>query len=100
MFAVEDDEVEQVSLTSLRWSIYVLLIIAALGSLTGRIWHVSGAEEKTPFLSANDRSRWCTVRSLVEHGTYAIDGITQERGWHTIDKVQHVGRDGHIHVYS
>ena len=28
-----------------------------------------------PFLSANDRSRWMTIRSLVEHGTYEIDEI-------------------------
>src|SRR4051812_314895 len=31
-----------------------------------------------PFLSANDRSRWCTVRSLVEHGTYEIDAISNQ----------------------
>src|SRR3990170_756701 len=31
-----------------------------------------------PFLSANDRSRWMTVRSLVEHGTYEIDAIAEE----------------------
>src|SRR5215470_1065310 len=28
-----------------------------------------------PFLSANDRSRWMTIRSLVERGTYEIDDI-------------------------
>ena len=28
-----------------------------------------------PFLSGNDRSRWCTVRALVEHCTYAIDDV-------------------------
>ena len=36
--------------------------------------------------SANDRSRWCTVWSLVERGTYHIDEIIQEPGWDTIDK--------------
>ena len=45
-------------------------------------------------MSANDRSRWCTVRSLVEHGTYAIDEITAEPGWDTIDMVKH---DGHLY---
>src|SRR6185295_7369483 len=53
-----------------------------------------------PFLSANDRSRWATVRALVEQGTYAIDDIVAERGWDTIDMVKHRGRDGQDHLYS
>jgi hypothetical protein len=53
-----------------------------------------------PFLSANDRSRWMTVRSLVEHGTYEIDSIVGQPTWDTIDMVQHVGRDGKLHLYS
>jgi hypothetical protein len=40
----------------------------------------------SPLLSANDRSRWCTVWSLVERGTYQIDEIIEQRGWNTIDK--------------
>lgn len=53
-----------------------------------------------PFLSANDRSRWLTVRSLVEHGTYEIDAIVGQPTWDSIDKVQHKGRDGKLHFYS
>jgi hypothetical protein len=53
-----------------------------------------------PFLSANDRSRWLTVRSLVELGTYEIDEIFPEPTWDTIDMVQHRGRDGERHLYS
>ncbi len=53
-----------------------------------------------PFLSANDRSRWLTVRSLVEHGTYAIDTVLDRHVWHTIDMVQHKGHDGLTHLYS
>jgi hypothetical protein len=53
-----------------------------------------------PFLSANDRSRWLTVRSLVEHGTYEIDAVLDAQVWDTIDKVQHIGRDGRSHFYS
>ncbi len=45
--------------------------------------------EGTPLMSANDRSRWCTVWSLVERGTYQIDEIRRVRGWDTIDKVKH-----------
>ena len=47
-----------------------------------------------PLLSANDRSRWETVWSLVERGTYQIDEIDAQPGWTTIDKVLH---DGHLY---
>ncbi|HEY2841543.1 MAG TPA: hypothetical protein VGJ26_20455, partial [Pirellulales bacterium] len=59
-----------------------------------------------PFLSGNDRSRWATVRALVEHGTYAIDEIVAEPGWDTIDVVKHdeEGREApkadEGHIYS
>lgn len=46
-------------------------------------------QRKTPFLSANDRSRWCTIRALVEHGTYVIDDIIADPRWDTIDAVKH-----------
>ncbi len=46
------------------------------------------------FFSANDRSRWCTVWSLVERGTYRIDEIIQRPGWDSIDKVK---VDGHFY---
>ena len=45
--------------------------------------------ESRPLQSANDRSRWCTVWSLVERGTYQIDEIDQVLEWSTIDKVRH-----------
>jgi hypothetical protein len=48
-----------------------------------------------PLQSANDRSRWETVWSLVERGTYQIDEIDAQPGWTTIDKVLHEG-----HLYS
>ncbi len=48
-------------------------------------------QKSRPFLSANDRSRWDTVRALVEHGTYAIDDVIREPGWDTIDMVKHPG---------
>jgi hypothetical protein len=59
------------------------------------------ANVRRPFLSANDRSRWCAVRALVEDDMrvegvpYAIDKVIQERNWDTIDMVQHNG-----HLYS
>lgn len=51
--------------------------------------------------SANDRSRWCTVWSLVERGTFQIDEIDQDPEWATIDKVRHRQRDSEpYHFYS
>lgn len=56
---------------------------------------------RRPFLSANDRSRWCTVRALVEDdmrvpgAPYAIDNVIQQPNWDTIDMVKHGG-----HLYS
>jgi hypothetical protein len=53
------------------------------------------ANLQRPFLSANDRSRWCTVRALVEddmrveNAPYAIDKVIQQRNWDTIDMVYH-----------
>lgn len=57
------------------------------------------AKIRRPFLSANDRSRWCTIRVLVEKDLqvpgwpYAIDNVIQQQGWDTIDMVKH---DGHL----
>ena len=53
-----------------------------------------------PFLSANDRSRWLTVRALVEKGTFAIDELMAEPGWDTIDAVAHPDRSGRLRLYS
>jgi hypothetical protein len=53
-----------------------------------------------PFLSANDRSRWLTVRSLVERGTFAIEDLVVEPGWDTIDAVVHADASGTNHLYS
>ncbi len=47
-----------------------------------------------PLQSANDRSRWCTVRSLLEDDTYRIDRVRQIPGWDTIDLIK---RDGHFY---
>jgi len=62
-------------------------------------WRES-AQLRRPFLSGNDRSRWCTVRALVEDDMqvegipYAIDKVVQQRNWDTIDMVKH---DGHLY---
>ena len=89
-----DDDARQ------RRAIYALLIAIGLAGLLGRIAAVSSGDGRTPFLSANDRSRWATIRSLVEEGSYEIDVAIADRGWDSIDKVRHAGQDGEPHYYS
>jgi hypothetical protein len=99
------------------------MIAVATGSMVGRVMSVNavdkiGLEEylrreyaqgrrraddwrkQRPFLSANDRSRWCTIRALVEHGTYEIDQIVDQPNWDTIDMVMHENRQGQMRRYS
>ena len=53
-----------------------------------------------PFLSGNDRSRWLTVRALVERGTFAIEDLVVEPGWDALDAVVHPDAAGKLHLYS
>lgn len=101
----------------LRRTIYSLLIAVTAGITTARI---VGAElvyepsiasrgwpkdrpEKMPTYSSNDRSRWATMRALVENGTFVIgkrtkdeatekgyrdEGIVFQDGYKTIDMVK------------
>ena len=79
----------------LRQWIYALLIIVAVGMAAGRILNTERVYEPTlyrdpddksdtrgnwpssrpdalPTFSSNDRSRWATIRALVDHHTYVI----------------------------
>jgi len=82
---------------SLRRFTYFLVIAVAAGSalaniLTATVLYSPAkpwpkrVPPHLPMYGANDRSRWCTVWSLVERGTYQIDEIIEEPGWNTIDK--------------
>jgi hypothetical protein len=81
----------------LRRFAYLLIITLAGGLGAASIWRVE------PLLSANDRSRWATVRALVEADTadpapdnpFQIDNVRREAGWDSIDIVRHEG-----HFYS
>ena len=91
----------------LRRTVYLLLAVTALGSAVGRIMQVRASTGETPMLSANDRSRWCTIAALVNDGTYAIDSLierrhpkTKRRHWYSIDMVRHRAADGQEHSYS
>ncbi len=72
-----------------RRQLYLLVLVTYLAAVFGAMCNAR------PLLSANDRSRWCTVWALVERGTYKIDEIDAKRKWRTIDKVFHEG-----HFYS
>lgn len=67
----------------------LLVLFTFLGVVTSKLL------ETGPLNSANDRSRWCTVYSLVEENTYQIDEIRKRKGWDTIDLVRH-----NDHFYS
>jgi hypothetical protein len=93
---------------TIRWGVYAILVAAATASMTSRLMQVRSTSnaDPSPFLSANDRSRWCTIRSLGDYGTYSIDDVIfnekgeRQRAWHTIDLVKHRGTDGKEHFYS
>jgi hypothetical protein len=88
-----------------RRQFYRTMMLIALCVVAGRIATVISKEGDTAFLSANDRSRWCTVAALVEARTYEIDQLINlktknRRPWYTIDLVRHRGDDGQLHYYS
>jgi hypothetical protein len=75
--------------------------------LPGRAWPKE-PPKAMPTFSSNDRSRWATIRALVDEGTYVIGrrdpalvsetnkygdtGIIFEDGWGSVDKVLHPER--------
>jgi hypothetical protein len=109
-----------------HWAIFWVIIVCAAATVGGRIMTVRNysADGDPAFFSANDRSRWATVRALGDDGTYQIDDVTRRRStseideltakerqsgtyneyykirWDTIDQVRHVSDDGEFHFYS
>lgn len=82
------DNIPPTSSRTVAVACWTLILLSAVLTFA-RLLHAE------PLNSANDRSRWCTVRALVELGTYRIDEARQVRGWDTIDIVRHEG-----HFYS
>src|SRR5262245_4623960 len=116
----------------LRRLVYTLLIVVAAAMAVGRVLCTERVYEPhlapppgepldsryqawpdtlpraVPTFGSNDRSRWDTVRALVDEGTFAIGrhddklvspenpegitGIASEDGWRTVDKVLHPER--------
>ena len=56
--------------------------------------HATLVSRAEPLQSANDRSRWCTIWSLIHRGSYQIDEIRKQPRWETIDLVR---VDGHFY---
>jgi len=84
-----------------------LLIGMAIVIQVARILGVTAVHGELPFLSANDRSRWCAMAALMEDGKWEIDrvgDILDSKGkskiWSSIDIVRHRGADGKEHFYS
>lgn len=72
-----------------------LIVLVSVSAIAGSI--LCG----TPLQSANDRSRWATVWSLIHRRTWQIDEIDQDPRWTTIDKVRHRESDEEPwHFYS
>ncbi|HUE17135.1 MAG TPA: hypothetical protein VMR25_23355 [Planctomycetaceae bacterium] len=86
---MSQSEADDAGMSRTRWATYAVILAITCGVLTAAVCRVK------PLLSANDRSRWCTVWSLVDRGTFQIDEIDAVPGWGTIDKVRHQG-----HYYS
>ncbi len=76
------------SSAAVRWA-GLFIILLGMSMATSRLLSTG------PLNSANDRSRWCTVWSLAEKGTYQIDEArlkvdpVSKQGWNTIDLVKH-----------
>ncbi len=96
---------EDRSLSSSRigWCIIGLASVIQLSRIVG----ITAPHGELPFLSANDRSRWCAIAALTEEGAWEIDKyieLLDSKGkskiWNTIDMVKHVGPDGREHSYS
>jgi hypothetical protein len=71
-----------------RWGTGLLIFVAIA-------LHTTALMNARPLQSANDRSRWATVWSLVERGTFQIDEIRKVPGWDSIDIIHDNG-----HFYS
>jgi hypothetical protein len=84
-----------------RWIVFAAVAIQAYRLLT-----VIAENRETPFLSANDRSRWCTIATLIEDGSFRIDRLLEKRDqkgrrtWYSIDMVRKPEADGSEHYYS
>jgi hypothetical protein len=70
------------------------IFLAATIIVAAAVLHAVVISHAEPLQNANDRSRWSTIRALLEDGSYQIDRVRQIPGWDTIDLVR---VDGHFY---
>src|SRR5262245_18072331 len=84
-----------------RKRVMTLMLVVSVATAAARLVSLQPADAPVPAFSSNDKSRWATIRALVENGTYVIGeqiwtweagayqdtGITFEKGYETVDKV-------------
>lgn len=99
-------ELEKTPSKGLRRVVWLILATSLLVVFL-QIMQVRSKTGEVPFLSANDRSRWANVASLVDYRTFTIDAFqtyrdpeTNRRTWQSIDRVEHRDRSGQLHQYS
>lgn len=87
----------------LGWFVIFIATVMQLARILG----ITAPHGELPFLSANDRSRWCAIAALTQEGRWEIDKVIEildskgkSKIWNTIDMVKHRGEDGIEHSYS
>ena len=95
------------ALARIPWSRWLLLAICLVNVARVCTVHRFVSGKPTPFLSANDRSRWSTIRSLGDDNTFILDDVIfnprtgkRDPKWYSIDLVRHRSSDGKEHYFS
>jgi hypothetical protein len=95
------------ALFKLHWTRWLLLAVCAINVARVLTVHTFVSKKPTPFLSANDRSRWSTIRSLGDSSTFILDDVIfspktgkRDPKWYSIDLVKHRSTDGKEHYFS
>ncbi len=95
------------AILKLHWTRWLLLAVCAINIARVLTVHTFVSKKPTPFLSANDRSRWSTIRSLGDDNTFVLDAVIfspktgkRDPKWYSIDLVKHRSTDGKEHYFS
>lgn len=95
------------AISKLHWTRWLLLAVCVINVARILTVHIVVSKKPTPFLSANDKSRWSTIRTLGDDNTFIIDDVIfspktgkSDPKWNSIDKVRHKSSDGKEHYFS
>jgi hypothetical protein len=96
-----------IAFSKVHWTRWLLLAVCVVNVARVLSVHTVVSRKPTPFLSANDRSRWSTIRTLGDDNTFIIDRVIfspktggSDPKWNSIDKVRHKSSDGREHYFS